>query len=747
MMAHRFSANFFAVLAGVVVVCGSENQMKSHLHSALVSAHLDGKPMPEEGMSLIELRGSLSRSLERLVPHEERSTQHTAIAARGQKARRLLQRKASTGAGEESAKQSPQTTWHCVGEDDKNRHCIFKNLYYGRASNGRPDFQMLLTKDQDPRDTTLLRADKYEGLYQPRIHYFDSVKDIEKHLASKPLLEEPDLSVQFNPLFHQNIGHAIFDGLYPAYLSLIALGQSDRKFRPVVAVDPGCFDGPAEGRPLEPGDIVETYVWNAVPGQGRSLRAVRAKVVHSHKVETRRQCSFKQGLDRHGLDLGSKAVGSQNECCEACQTLFGCEAAVMFSNICYFKGKCENGGNCAYARDSERTLCALEGEAPEGRITVLPVSLAAVNSSEVTVPDSWVLGRVRQRCMSEGVFETFGRMNEMRRLFEMERDSAFHPNLLVRFEEIIMGVGGAGNLIMDSSGAIGGSTRFGHEAMSHFRDRMYASYGIPVNSKKPGPNDKLNVIVVSNKRFNSEDRNAIQLALKDVNANGGDGQIINWGAIGQPDTRFHDHLKRVSEADVYVSSIGTALQYVPFMRDGRVYIALGSIWQRSKRLFPTFMEQQLAGGGTPYLRTLYADPGSALRFQKPKTDGAMLMDLGEDGYRANVNGTLLVELTRQAQQLVREGFKMPVPAEENLSKEGRLMVELCKRDPQTCTAMQADRNGANYACGVVLWNECVVYEVGPWADSNHGGQCRVNHKILRQLRKEYGLYSYGAPEI
>ena len=46
------------------------------------------------------------------------------------------------------------------------------------------------------------------------------------------------------------------------------------------------------------------------------------------------------------------------------------------------------------------------------------------------------------------------------------------------------------------------------------------------------------------------------------------------------------------------------------------------------------MEQQLAGGGTPYLRTLYADPGGVLRAQLPHEQ------LNEDGFFAGVNGDL-----------------------------------------------------------------------------------------------------------
>lgn len=633
--------------------------------------------------------------------------------------------------------KSPQTTYDCIGEDAGHRHCIFKNLYFGTLPGySTPDFFMMVPQDQHQGDVSFLRADKYDYPWRPHMHTLPTAKDIQDYVDSKVLLEEPDLSVQFNPLFHHNIGHAIFDGLYPAYVALAALGQQERKFRPVVSVDAGCFDEHNQG-PLQPGQIVETYLPD--PKYGRSLRTsyVTLKSLPASFLEgKKRTCNFQEGLDSRGEDLGVRAASDESSCCQACGETFGCESAVLFAGTCYLKGKCSIGGSCSVA-SAERKLCMLQGTSTEGNLTVL------VSNNEVSVPTSWVQGKVRRRCMSEGVFETFGRSGEIRRLFEMRRDVGLNSDLLLRFEEIVMGVGGAGNMVSDRSGAIGGSQP-PMDAMRHFRDRMYASYGISVNSEMPKTGDKLNVMVVSNKRFNDGDFIEIEGSLKDAEQQGPTfAETVDWQTVGAPDTRFRDQLKRVSEADVYVSSIGTALQYVPFMRDGRVYVALGSIWQKQKRLVPTFMEQQLAGAGTPYLRTLYADPGAVLRnSSKPQTEGAMLMDLGEDGYRVNVNRTLLADLLGDARTLIHGGFKIPVPPEDNLSEEGRLIVELIQQDPTTGQQMQDDRNTGG--CAALLWNELIVYEVGPWAE---GGPCTVNRKLLRQLRKKHGLFSYGAPEV
>jgi len=100
------------------------------------------------------------------------------------------------------------------------------------------------------------------------------------------------------------------------------------------------------------------------------------------------------------------------------------------------------------------------------------------------------------------------------------------------------------------------------------------------------------------------------------------------------------------------------------------------------------------------------------------------------------------ELMEQAEALLRNGFEIPAAPEENLSVEGRLLVDLCKRDAKACQNIMNHRNGGNGQ--LLLWNECVVYEVGPWRKGRECGS--AHHDLLRQMRKEYNIGGYGAPE-
>jgi hypothetical protein len=613
---------------------------------------------------------------------------------------------------------------------------------------------LLPDEDLPTEDISVYRADKYELSWKPRMQTFRSSEELNGFVASKAVVEQPGLSAQFNPLFHHNIGHALFDGLYPAYMALTKLGLQDEKFRPVVGVSPDCFD-PAGASPelgLRAGDVLEAYLPHR--HYNRSLQTSRVEVlsvIEKDNHETKDKsldsaCTFEAGFDSNAMQLDSKPVSpgkrGQAECCEACGKTIGCTRAVVFANVCYIKGSCEDHlgmrllANCDVPKE-ERLLCRFdESRRPQVDLSVRQMdgSVAGVPAVEATIPLAWVVGKPRARCMSEGIYETFGKSGSMLRMFEMDRDIIANSDVLFHFDAIAFGSGSGGNLVADITGAIGRSA-VPVNTMARFRDRMLEAYELPVGKKQKTahPDKPLDVIVVANKRFSSADSAALGRAMDSANRDGKvKVELIDWPRIGSVDNRFREHLKRVQRADVYVSSIGTALQYVPFMRDNKVYIALGTLWQKNGQVFPTFMEQQLAGGGTPYLRTLYADPGATVR------SGSNVM-LDEGGYRANVNATTVLGLLQQAGSLVREGFPLPVPIEHNLSQEGRLLLELCKQDPATCKLMQADRNGADYDCAVVLWPECVVYEVGPWAN-----KCNLNRGLLRKLRKEYGLFSYGA---
>merc|ERR1712023_369771 len=114
------------------------------------------------------------------------------------------------------------------------------------------------------------------------------------------------------------------------------------------------------------------------------------------------------------------------------------------------------------------------------------------------------------------------------------------------------------------------------------------------------------------KRFSDNDKQILYEAIQRWNDEA-QGQVnatyVRWPDVGT----YADHMRLVGETHIYVSSPGTALQYVPFMWDGSVFVALGAPMKRYGRAIPPFVEQQLAGGGTPYLRAIYLDSNEMMR--------------------------------------------------------------------------------------------------------------------------------------
>merc|ERR1719440_2005125 len=109
--------------------------------------------------------------------------------------------------------------------------------------------------------------------------------------------------------------------------------------------------------------------------------------------------------------------------------------------------------------------------------------------------------------------------------------------------------------------------------MAHFRDRMLQAYGLPVDAKSSDRSERaskpLDIMVVKNKRFYADDESALHSVInhiKSENPGSVNIELIDWGNVGTPENRFREHLKRVQQADVYVSSTGemSALQKIDF---------------------------------------------------------------------------------------------------------------------------------------------------------------------------------------
>ncbi|CAF3875256.1 unnamed protein product [Rotaria sp. Silwood1] len=109
-----------------------------------------------------------------------------------------------------------ETTIECVGSL-YNQSCLYRNLYYF------DHWFMILTVKGKQLPTYSVRTDAFVPSHiTPNKRVFDTYSDLEKFVRTviDPRVI-PSVTVHFGQPWHDNIGHALFDGLYPAYVALI----------------------------------------------------------------------------------------------------------------------------------------------------------------------------------------------------------------------------------------------------------------------------------------------------------------------------------------------------------------------------------------------------------------------------------------------------------------------------------------------------------------------------------------------
>lgn len=123
------------------------------------------------------------------------------------------------------ANESLETTVECVGHLH-NQSCLYKNLYYVDST-----FWVLTIKGRNI-PTLAVRINAFDMRdFSPSMCEFESYVQLHKFIRSfaDPTVI-PGLTLYFVQDWHFNIGHALFDGLYPAYVALIRF--TSRHLRP-----------------------------------------------------------------------------------------------------------------------------------------------------------------------------------------------------------------------------------------------------------------------------------------------------------------------------------------------------------------------------------------------------------------------------------------------------------------------------------------------------------------------------------
>ena len=109
-----------------------------------------------------------------------------------------------------------ESTIECVGSLN-NQSCLYRNLYYVDRS-----FTILTVKDRQLPAYSVISNAFALWPTTPDKREFDSYSELEKFVRGTidPTVL-PGVTLYFGQFWHHNVGHALFDGLYPGYVALI----------------------------------------------------------------------------------------------------------------------------------------------------------------------------------------------------------------------------------------------------------------------------------------------------------------------------------------------------------------------------------------------------------------------------------------------------------------------------------------------------------------------------------------------
>jgi hypothetical protein len=112
---------------------------------------------------------------------------------------------------------------YVTADDQEHLSIKYENLY---SINGAITY---ITTDSN---TNPPYVTKFMSMYhwRPEIKVFDTEEQIQEYLNTFENKQEVELSVIGDNLWYGNIGHSLFDSLYPVYLALVKFGYQDTPF-------------------------------------------------------------------------------------------------------------------------------------------------------------------------------------------------------------------------------------------------------------------------------------------------------------------------------------------------------------------------------------------------------------------------------------------------------------------------------------------------------------------------------------
>lgn len=286
----------------------------------------------------------------------------------------------------------------------------------------------------------------------------------------------------------------------------------------------------------------------------------------------------------------------------------------------------------------------------------------------------------------------------------------------VFLRQVVVGTGQGGADDVQQLRRLLAGRAFTRHAFWQFRGRMMRRHGIEpgpfrrTSTDHRDPSRPLKVVVVQNKRADLHIEDITECLQQEA----GRGRQIVVEAIRWGDKRYTGGvsglpglLRTLSNADVYVSGVGTGMMWAPFIASGGVVINLEWILglsavpapQGQKKKTPRHVVSALHSLDhmmTDHVRVLYYDPAE-------RWDGVNI---------ARVRG-----MVADAVAIIRGGFSLPVPILDNADATGAAFLDYCLSNITVCTRIlrsaTADR-AAN--CAWRRYMDYIFYQDRCWVD-------------------------------
>ncbi|UJR20090.1 hypothetical protein I4U23_023222 [Adineta vaga] len=370
-----------------------------------------------------------------------------------------------------------------------------------------------------------------------------------------------------------------------------------------------------------------------------------------------------------------------------------------------------------------------------------------------------------RNCFSEDIFSRFAGLG----LIKSNILDSLVANQWFVFEEVLLGSGMMCQRCIQSNYQLAGGIELDGSRL--FRNRMYKQHGLYSShvrqnhsAEKRHFKQPLNAYIIHNKRFTVEEQEELRLAMNEINdyTNSHLNKTINdIKTLPYPlvrviyldyrnitpqnnissdfkatemdsrspmyellDNNFIAQLRVVRQMDIHITGPGTGQMYQTFLSDGSVNINLGGMNPYKKETtpiaYPSFLEQYVTAG-IPYIKGLYYP-----------------INKRRDGIKRNE----VVQLIKQAAQMIMKGFSIPVNPKENLAPDGQVFVDQCEHDKDFCQLVTIRKSG-QFWCNN-MWTEDLVHERRQWAEGGfpiNGANvnCSFNRTLLRSLRQKYGI--------